>query len=158
VQHFALISAGYFSEGLYARQLREWLRHFPKERFLYLLTEDLRDRPKELLRTATEFLGIDLRVRVETASQYNVASQPRWPWLMRFLAGRSVIKRPIGALLPTYLKRQIRVRIRRLNVKSMNSRPQLDPSLAASLRRAYREDVRQLSDLIDRDLSHWLTP
>jgi tetrahydromethanopterin S-methyltransferase subunit F len=32
----------------------------------------------------------------------------------------------------------------------------MDPATAAKLREAYREDIKELSQLIGRDLSHWL--
>jgi hypothetical protein len=34
----------------------------------------------------------------------------------------------------------------------------LDPTLRADLTALYRDDIVRLSELLDRDLSHWLAP
>ncbi len=48
----------YLSRGRYAEQLERWFATFPRERFLILFTDDLRDRPDELLRRLENHLDL----------------------------------------------------------------------------------------------------
>lgn len=147
---------GYFSDGLYAKQLKKWLAHFPKSNFLFLLNEDLREEPMEAVKRAFRFLSVDETVEVDVTGKWNVAAAPRFPWLMRFVTGRSPVKRPIGRLLSPYQKRRIKEWLVFKNLRPLKEKPKMDPGIAAKLREAYREDIVELSQLIGRDLSHWL--
>lgn len=149
---------GYFRDGLYAQQLSEWLEAFPRDNFLFLLTEDLKNDPLETARKVFEFLGVAQDVEVDVSARRNVASEPRWPWLTRFLATPSLLKRPISVLLPPYVKRRIRwfLLLGRFNLKPVAQKPKLNSRTAAMLREAYRDDVQKLARIIRRDLTHWL--
>ncbi len=147
---------GYFSDGLYAKQLTEWLKVWPRERFFFALTEDLKDDPLSLVKKVFEFLGVDSRVKVEVSIRRNVASEPRFPWLMDFLSRPSRLKRPIGLILSPYVKRKLKWLLRKANLKPVQQRPKLDPNIAAKLKTQYRNDIEKLAQLIGRDLSHWL--
>lgn len=147
---------GYFSDGLYAEQLTHWLQYFPKENFYFMLTEDLRFDAREAMKKLFRFLRVDDSVQVDTSGKENVASAPRSAWFMRFLSKRSFIKRPIGVLLSPYSKRRIRERLRRMNSRANATTPQLDKAVEKELREKYRDDVKRLERLIDRDLSAWL--
>lgn len=49
----------YFSRGLYADQIERWLRFYPRERFLFLPSEDLYVDPGSTLNRVLDFLGLD---------------------------------------------------------------------------------------------------
>ena len=55
----AVIHHTYVSRGMYARQIRDLLKHFPPSRMLVLLTEDLVDRHGETLMHVYDFLGVE---------------------------------------------------------------------------------------------------
>lgn len=48
----------YLARGMYADQLEYWFRHYPRERFLVLSTEDLRREPGQVLDKVFDFLGV----------------------------------------------------------------------------------------------------
>lgn len=48
----------YLSSGIYVDQLRLWMKTFSKDKFLILKTEDLAEKPKEILRQVFTFLDI----------------------------------------------------------------------------------------------------
>lgn len=51
---------GIVSMGYYATYLREWLRYFPREQFLFLIfEEDIQRRKRETLQRVFRFLGVD---------------------------------------------------------------------------------------------------
>lgn len=55
---FAYMHHSYKLRGVYVDQLEEWTALFPKEQLCVLNTDDLYDRPEEVLRRAFEFLGL----------------------------------------------------------------------------------------------------
>jgi Sulfotransferase domain len=52
-EHFS-----YVTRGLYAEQLRDWLRVFPAAQLLVLRSEDLFERPQSVLDPVLEYLGL----------------------------------------------------------------------------------------------------
>lgn len=48
----------YFQQGRYARALERWFDEFPRERFLFLISEDVFDDPEAAYRKLTAFLGL----------------------------------------------------------------------------------------------------
>ncbi len=52
-QHYS-----YKARGCYMDQIDNWLKHFPREQLLVLLTDDLHQDPAGTVRTMTDFLGL----------------------------------------------------------------------------------------------------
>ena len=48
----------YLSRGLYAEQLRRWLRYFPREQMLVLVSEEFFRRPDDIFAITLKFLGL----------------------------------------------------------------------------------------------------
>jgi hypothetical protein len=63
--------------SLYGRNLERWLEHFPRERFLFLATEDMLARPREALRRIAEFCGIALDAFTECEFRHENAARAR---------------------------------------------------------------------------------
>ncbi|MEM7200590.1 MAG: sulfotransferase domain-containing protein [Planctomycetota bacterium] len=51
----------YLARGLYADQLRHWMRWFPRQQFLIMTNKELRDDRQGTLARAQEFLGLPVR-------------------------------------------------------------------------------------------------
>lgn len=49
----------YLSRGYYARQISTWLKHFPKDQFLFLKAEDMFEDGTGVFRQVTDFLGVE---------------------------------------------------------------------------------------------------
>ena len=63
--------SGCVAEGLYAQQLKPWLRTFEREQFLFLLTEDLWHEPARVVRSAIEFLAVPTDVTIDVSQRHN---------------------------------------------------------------------------------------
>lgn len=48
----------YLTRGMYADQLERWMRLFPRDRFLILASEELYERPAEIVDEVLRFLGL----------------------------------------------------------------------------------------------------
>jgi len=150
-------SFGYYRGGLYATNLQPFLDLFPRERFRFILFDDLRADFAGSMRGVHEFLGIRGREAKEIRS--NPASQPVTPGLREYL------RKPSG--IPGFFMRLVYRRLspeRRHNAKLWNlnairrptTYPPMEPQVEAELREKYAEEVGALGAIMDRDPSRWL--
>ena len=142
----------YVRRGFYADQLRRYLAVFGRERLAVYLYEDLCSDPLGMVRSIFEHLEVDPAFRPSVAARHNASWVPRVRPLDEALRGRNRIGRSLRAWLPEPTWTRIVPRIKDLN----RARPPLDPELRAQLTGVFREDVLELQDLIDRDLTAWL--
>lgn len=148
--------------GRYAEHLRHYLEHFPSEQLGVWLTEDAKRRPEELYREVSRFIGVrddflpgDLSPTgggqgggVHSRTIYRIHNKVAETLELRGLGGlRRAIKR---TGLPELLKS-----FNRRRVAPVGHEPQSDADREL-LRNYYAEDIRELQELIGRDLSAWL--
>lgn len=152
---------GYFSDGLYSRQLKIWLDYFPREQFLFLLTSDLSNNLEGSLGKLCQFLTVDNYFEdkdFDLAQKENVASEARNPYLMHFLANPpQSLKRIVNAIVRKPTRRAIMVFLRRNNLRPISSsdKPRMLPTTEARLYKKYMSDIVCLEKMIERDLSAW---
>ena len=136
------------ANGFYHAHLSRFLEVFPREQVLVHLHEDWKAEPGRVLQDTFRFLGVDEGVRVEVG-RFNVTHRDRSPRLRRFLADPRRRERWPASKLPGRIMAAFERRNR--------SRPEpMRPETRRDLMRGYRDDILQLGDLLDRDLSHWL--
>lgn len=146
----------YFQDGLYAETLAEWLEYFSPERFLILLSQNLRQCPVATLRKAFRFLDIDPNVEIDTSARLNCTSERKSRLLGKLL---SILPGWFPPLARKWTPESVRLWIEqlvRVGATDSQNHPSLDPRVERMLRRRYAPHVRRLSDLIDRDLTDWL--
>ena len=142
--------------GFYASKLKSYLDVFPRENLLLLIYEEIKKDNLWAIRTCFEFLEVDsqfvsntLEKRTNKGIDVCIFNNQLWglrramkkslPFRIdRFLAA---IGRPIFDFLP----------------KSQHYRS-LDEELRQELLSEFREDISQLEDILERDLSVWYRP
>ena len=144
----------YYRMGLYAEQLQPYFEIFPRESFLFFLTEDLRDDFNNAVRRMFQFLQIDPSIKIPQL-QSNAAAMPRSQSLNRFLRNPSPAKKRWSWLVPAPLRRVLWSSLNRANLEPFEY-PPMNPETRAMLHEKYRPSIRRLESLIQRDLSHWL--
>ncbi len=136
----------------YASQLQPFLKAFPRESFLFLLTEDLNNI--NLLSVKLEkFLTLEHRVWNE-GMKSNVSRLPRSRTLHQWLIRTSPVKNVMKRFLPYSFRHSIKLAAINLNLKKLNV-PPLDTNSVTHLRNHYRDEIQNLEKLIKRDLSTW---
>ena len=154
-QSFGLMTFGYVRGGRYATQLESYLSLFPRERFLFLLQEDLKSANlDETMRRVFAFLQVDTEVRVHEVTS-NPAVMPRSRFVHTILHRGSRVKEWVKRQLPYGLRYRIKQTLTETNMQTFDY-PSLDSRIAARLRETFADEVQRLSTLIGRDLSHWL--
>lgn len=137
--------------GLYYNQVKAFKENFKNVRIY--LSEDLKSDPQGLLKDIFEFLGADSDFIPDNLKViYNVSGVPKNKLLHKFLHDKLIIKSLIKPFIPFLLREKIVKNLKNKNLIKIAMKDE-DKNY---LREFYREDIKKLENLIDRDLSHWL--
>lgn len=139
----------YVHKGLYRQQLDRFLERFDRQQLHVALYDDLVADPAGFMREIFGFLGIDAGLEVEVGKRYNVSGVPRNRLLARLWA-RTVRVRPV-------VVRALPAPVVDIGRRMLQAKPRLEPELRQRLAERFRDDVARLSELLDHDLSHWLS-
>ena len=145
---------------LMGAQLERLYEVFPQEQVLAIVFDDFKADTREVYERTLSFLGVPSDGReFFPRTNPNKAIRSRW---MASLLGRPpkpfvrlyyFVGRTIGWNIPLKLLRTVR----RWNSRNAKRDP-LGPEMRAILIDAFRDDVHKLGRLLNRDLSHWLSP
>ena len=148
------------THGLYGEQLSRFFSRFPSENFLVLIYEELKEDNLAALQRCMGFLGIDSSfepVLVGERRNESMGVKPLGGAVQ--LMDRSARRK--ARVLPPLLRKPVmragkacRAAIIRL-LPTRRRVEKLDPQLRVELLRYYLEDIRQLEELLGRDLSIW---
>jgi Sulfotransferase domain len=135
-------------------QVQRYFDLFGRENVHTIIYDDLKKSSAAVYESTLCFLGVNLgfapAFTVMGANRY-VRSLP----LQRILVRPPRALREIGrALLPSWLRVQIRVRLLKLNTV-VRARSPLDPELRRRLQKEFEPKIERLSKLLGRDLSGW---
>ena len=147
----------------YMKQIERYLQFFPRESFLFLLMEDLIQKPADTLCSICKFIGIDEidLIHNEPIAANQARSHAEW-----FL--RSQITAPLKSipgvarivtLFPQGVRDQIYQILKRLPFSKHVEKqyiPQLMlPETRQILLERFREPNQRLAEFLNRDLFHW---
>lgn len=148
----------YKERGYYGRQLRRYLKVFPKENMHFVLFEDLVSTNKKLAYgEILQFLGVK-ELELDFNIKSNTARRVRNSFLQKILLNNPFLSALAKKLLPRASTRKtIRKKVKQHNQKSyQNNSHKLSPELRRLIiNDYYKEDVILLEQLIEKDLSHW---
>jgi hypothetical protein len=136
--------------GLYARQVKRYLDLFPRDQVRIYWYEEAWRQPEQLLRDAFQFLGVDPDFRPDLAHQFLKRRAPR-SVALHYRLSKLQLREHARMLLPDWARAWLRtVFYRRGSSIAMR---QEDRRFLVDY---YRHDIRELSALLNRDLSAWL--
>jgi hypothetical protein len=141
----------YVQVGFYYRQLARYYELFPREQLRVYIYEEFRDDPTGTMRDIFTYLGVEAEYAIDMSTKHNVGGYPRSKWLNQLLANPA-IRNIFEPITPGWALRALR----RLQDRNYGQPPPFPPALRARLQELYREDIRKLEDLLQRDLSSWL--
>lgn len=142
----------YIEQGFYYKQLKPYYDEFHENQIKVYLFEDLRDRPRDLLRDIYSFLDIDDGYLPKEFEEYNASGIPRSMALYRFLNTKSVFKDFFKPIFPE----KIRKPVVKMITKKLLAKPGLTTNSRKLLQQKFADDTLSLQKLIGRDLSNWL--
>lgn len=145
----------YVDSGLYARQVRCYLKYFQPAQFHFVFFEDLKNSPETTFAGIFRFLGVGENADIRSGAAHNSAGTPRSKALHRFLRRPSALRRAVGRMLPGRVKYALVTKALSLN-RQPHRYPPIRPETEAGLRRKFRDDILDLEMLTGRRLTHWL--
>lgn len=140
---------------LYFERLKTYMDYFDNVRIM--LFDDLRDRPKEFMRSVFSFLEVDPE---HDNGQYNKIENKgllfRAKWIKRTL--RNPGCRMLRVLAKDLMPRKAHDGLKKTAMTLMTKQQELEWSneVLIRLRSFFRSDIQQTSRLIDCDLEKWL--
>jgi hypothetical protein len=144
----------YKETGYYFANLQNYYKFFPKEQIKICLYDDLRQNPRELLKSIFQFLEVDDSFTVDFQQIHNPTRKVRNRMLFNFLTRPNPLHDFLIKVIPLKIRKMLRVYERTLGEKF----PPIPENVKIELLKEYREDILSLQDLIGRDLSMWLSP
>jgi len=144
----------YIQKGYYSVQLKRYFEIFPKENIKVYLFEDVVKYPKETLKDIFQFLNVDDDIEVDTSKKSNVSGTPKgiMGYILKKMRYYNLMpKFVISDYLPTFV---VNLLFKSVYTKTEKLNSDLRKQLT---NRFYKEEIKNLEKLIDRDLSSWLS-
>lgn len=135
--------------GRYARHLERLLAHLPQARLKIILYDDIQEDPEAVITQLCAHIGVPVHLApAEIERRSNDSAAPMLPLqVRRFL-------RPARRWLDPLRSNGLLSRVRASMARPVRY-PPLTDEIRAMLRDYYRDDVRELGALLDRDMTVW---
>jgi signal transduction histidine kinase len=144
----------YQNLGFYYAQLKRYYDRFDSKQIKVYLFEDLKNNSSNLIKDLYDFLEVENNYIPDTSMKYaSSVIPPKNQTLQDFLTEQNPLKAFLKNIIPADIRKPLAAKIYR---KNMTQNLKLSKEMRQQLIEVYREDILQLQDLIDRDLSSWL--
>ena len=141
----------YIQKGFYARQLKPYYKLFEASQIKVCLFDDLLINPSLLLSELFNFLQVNPYQLIDTSQKYNETRIAKH----KFIAHVNRYVRKSGNL-NLMLKTKLPHNFVKLIKACLFVKPTIPAATREKLIQIYRDDIYDLQDLINRDLSKWL--
>jgi len=145
------VSHLYLEVGNYYEQVKRYYDNFPAENIKVILFDDFKKDATGVMKDLFAFLRVDANFEIDMTQRYNEAGMPRFGKLNYWLTQIGVyglVKRIFSPVFKEKVKSLIYTK---------DNIPKIKDAEKSHLQDYYRNDIEQLSRLINKDLSNWLT-
>jgi len=141
----------YKDMGMYYEMVKSYQKNFSNVHVI--IFDDFRDNTENQMKKIYHFLGISDNKNIDYETRHNVGGK-RWKndKMKHLLMRKNPIKSIFKKIIPKGLRREIR---NNLVSASTNKVPPMKDHTRIMLNDFFREDVKKLSILLNRDLKHW---
>lgn len=149
-------------ESLYYKHISAFTKLFPQENLKFIIYDDIKTNPQQVLSNLFEFLSVDAEFENPAIFKQSYAKLPRQKFARLYTLAVAVYRwinnnNSVGRKILNNLKSQgFNDKFHQLNSVEKEY-PQLSIDKKRELANFYQEDIKQLSQLLDRDLNHWLS-
>ncbi len=144
-------------KGYYYTALKHYLENFGSQ-VSVLLYDDLAKDSLKFMRNIYNILEIDNNFCPDVSKKAQASKIPKNKFVHKMLQTRNPVREMVASgmkvILPVKLRQNIRSGLLNLN---SDKKKDLEPEIRQKLVDLYREDILKLQDLIQKDLSSWLT-
>lgn len=145
-------------KGKYYESLKHFMDVFGRSRVDVFFYDDLQKDAQRFMRTMYQSIGVDADFVANTAKKAQTAKVPKNQTVNRLLKTQNPIRTVatgVMKVVPAQLRHQLRDRLINLNSQGKDQAKFTEEDTIL-LQQYYREDILQLQDLLQRDLSAWL--
>jgi hypothetical protein len=141
----------YKEMGLYHDMVRAYKENFKNVHIIFY--EDFRDDTEGEIKKIFKFLELSLSVNIDFVSRHNVGGK-RWKneKMKHVFMKNNPLKSALKKAIPKSLRKGVRDK---LISASTNKVAPMKENTRVKLNEFFKEDVKKLSDLLNRDLTHW---
>ncbi|MBZ8181850.1 sulfotransferase domain-containing protein [Oscillatoria salina] len=142
--------------GFYAAPLKMYLGEFGREQFKFFLFDSLTKNQQEFFADFFEFIGVDASFMPDTSLILRKGGKIKYNKIERVFQQNNSLKKILKFVVKPFTTPKQRLD---LSVKMQNAftkRIQMPSDIRKQLTELYREDILQVQDLLEIDLSHWL--
>lgn len=140
--------------GFYHRQLKRYFDIFDSSQIKVCLYEDWKSNPIRFIQDIFRFLEVNDTFIPDMSVKYLVWDKvPKNKTLFNFFTQENTIKTALRAIIPARLRKPIAAKVYWSNITPT---PKLTPEIRKQWTPVFREDIKQLQELLQRDLSKWL--
>lgn len=141
----------YLELGLYYEQVKRYLDTFSSENVKIIFTEDLKTNTQSVITDLYSFIGVDYSFKPDTSVRYNEVYTPKYKNLTWLLNASGI--RPFAKKISSGRLKEIAIK---LLYRNKEDKSQMTLEEKKFLVNFYKEDVQKLSQLLNKDLSHWM--
>ncbi len=141
----------YIDYGLYYNQIKSYKENFVQMKIL--LFDDLKECASTAVKEVFKFLCVDSSFCSDTTLEYNVSPGIENNLLNSLIYKPNILKSTVKKLL----KKEVRTRLRNKVVRKKRNSGKIGNASREYLNELYKDDILKLQDLIDRDLTPWLS-
>ncbi len=142
--------------GFYHSELIPFFELFDRQKIKIFLFEDLIDNSQKMMADLFDFIEVDSNFVPDISKKSRVGGMPRNQKLNLLLTKHNPLRASAASILKLFMPLELRQKIRSNLIKKNIEKAKLTPESKKVLVEIYREDILNLQNLIDRDLSSWL--
>ena len=150
----------YKSMGFYFEQVKRYYDMFGRSQVHIYLYEDFQKHPLSLMKEIFEILRVNSSFAPNISESYNVGYVPGSPTLVKGFYKTKALTQSLKKHIPQRLHWRVNralAMVERAEHRNRVPRPPIQEEIRMSLLEDYREDILKLEELLQRDLSHWLS-
>ena len=141
----------YKEMGMYYEMVKAYMESFKNVHIIFY--EDFRDKIESEMNKTYNFLGISNNIEIDFITKHNVGGKR---WKDEKMKHVFMKDNPIKSILKSVLPKKIRKGMRNKLVKaSTNKVEPMKGETRKGLNDYFRQDVKKLSELLNKDLQHW---
>ncbi|MGK7950524.1 MAG: sulfotransferase [Xenococcaceae cyanobacterium] len=146
-------------KGFYYLPLKHYFEQFGREQIKVFFYEDLCKNPHSFMQEMYKFLEVDAKFTPNTTKKAQVAKVPKNKTINNLLQRKNMLRNTVAKIMKTVVPLETRQKLRDRLIE-LNSHAKQEAPLSQEERKQlielYREDILNLQDLVERDLSSWL--
>lgn len=150
-------------EGFYYTHMKRYFEQFNSENIKVVLYEDLQNNPVKLLQELYEFVGVEASFEPDMSIRHNLSGKIKNSFVNQLIGQNSILRNWAGQISPKGLDKMKKMQffqklLFKLRALNLERKPIDNNVRNLLLKEVYQDEIEQFSALIQRDLSHWLTP